>query len=178
MTTIAAICAIGIAFSPTSTSGANSRSIHVSNEIGPDWFGIPKHFIFAGLFFVAVAIICLRYFPKTDSHNKTKDGKKTQKSKRNRTYRICGWTIIACLVVLGLYFILEPAFVQNFPVVFVFESIAIWAFGISWLTKGETLYPDGEHYIKKAVREARNTLVNKPTIQSIQGQRVTEKETA
>ncbi len=160
LTTLAAICAIGIGFSPTATSSANSLSIHVPNESGPEWFGIPKHFIFAGLFFASVAIMSLSYFPRSDGFLKSIDGKMTQKGKRNRTFKICGWIIIGCLAILGLYFILEPAFTKDFPVVFVFETIAIWAFGISWLTKGETLWPDGEHYLKRAAREVKQMLTH------------------
>jgi hypothetical protein len=33
------------------------------------------------------------------------------------------------------------------PIIFIFEAIALFAFSTTWLTKGETLYPDGEHYI-------------------------------
>jgi hypothetical protein len=32
------------------------------------------------------------------------------------------------------------------------EVIAIEAFGLSWITKGQTLWPDGEHYLAKAFR--------------------------
>ncbi|HEX7846188.1 MAG TPA: hypothetical protein VF476_10345 [Chitinophagaceae bacterium] len=159
LTTIAAVCAIGIGFSPTATSAANSLSIHKARETVPQLGPLPVHFIFAATFFIAVAIISLKFFPKKDKHSLLRiNGKLTQKAKRNRTYKICGWTILACLTVMILYFLVEPAFVKDFPVVLVFESIAIWAFGISWLTKGETLWPDGEHYIKKAYRQAKATL--------------------
>ena len=145
LTNLAAICALGIAFTPTSTSSASSKSIHFAIESGPEWFGIPKHFIFAFLFFACVAIMSLHYFPLSDKENKRTKRKMTQKDKRNITYKICGWVILGCLGTLGLYFIIEPEFAKDFPVVFVFESIAIWAFGISWLTKGETLWPDPEN---------------------------------
>ncbi len=161
LTTIAAICAVGIAFTPTSTKSANSLSIHIANESGPEWFGIPKHFVFAALFFASVAIMSLVYFPKGESPLKKPDGKKTQKAKRNRTFRICGWTILVCLLCLFLYFLLKPAFIKDFPIIFVLETIAIWAFGISWLTKGETLWPDGEHYLKRAAKEVSNMISKK-----------------
>jgi hypothetical protein len=161
LTNIAAICAIGIGFTPTSTSSANSLSIHIANSTGPEWFGVPKHFIFAALFFASVAIMSLVFFPKTDSTLKPIDGKKTQKAKRNGIFRFCGWTILACLLSLFLYFIFTPAFIGDFPIIFVLETVAIWAFGVSWLTKGETLWPDGEHYIKRAAQEVKDTLTGK-----------------
>ena len=167
LTTIAAICALGIAFTPTSTSNANSLSIHVSNSTGPNWFGIPKHFIFAATFFASVAIMSLAFFPKSDKSLKSHKGKKSQKEKRNITFIICGWTIIGCLVALIAYILIQPAFTKNFPVIFVAETLAIWAFGVSWLTKGETLWPDGEHYLKRAAREMKESLQKTET--AIQG---------
>ena len=68
--------------------------------------------------------------------------------------------MIASVALLLVYFLLLDAgtIKTGFPVVFVLETIAIEAFGISWLTKGETLLPDGEHYMAKAFREAKANL--------------------
>jgi hypothetical protein len=62
--------------------------------------------------------------------------------------------MLASVVLLAVYFLLLDAGTirTDFPVVFVLETIAVEAFGISWLTKGETLLPDGEHYMMKAFR--------------------------
>jgi hypothetical protein len=73
---------------------------------------------------------------------------------------ICGWTMILCIVSLAAYVIFHPVFVKKFPIIFIFETIAIWAFGFSWLTKGETLWPHGEHYMKKAYRNLKTQLTN------------------
>jgi len=111
-----------------------------------------------------LAIVTLAYFPKTDSAKSIKPGgKKTAKSKRNIVYRMCGWTMVASVALLSIYFLLLDAgtIKTDFPVVFVLETIAIEAFGISWLTKGETLLPDGEHYMMKAIRMARENLNKK-----------------
>jgi hypothetical protein len=108
-----------------------------------------------------LAIVTLAYFPKTDRPKTIKPGaKKTAKAKRNMVYRICGWTMLASVALLLVYFLLLDAgtIKTDFPVVFVLETIAIEAFGISWLTKGETLLPDGEHYMAKAFREAKENL--------------------
>jgi len=83
----------------------------------------------------------------------------TQKAKRNVVYKICGWTIVVCVAFLGIYAISKPISTRfAFPVVFGLETIAIEAFGIAWITKGETLWPDGEHYIKKAYQQAKESL--------------------
>lgn len=154
LTTVAAICALGIAFSPTASTRANSLSIHKTNETVPLVFGIERHFVFAVLFFVALALISLIFFPKTKNKSllEKPDGSMTQKAKRNIVYKICGWLIIACILLIGLYVTIQPASLKDAPVIFILETVAIWAFGLSWLTKGETLLPDGEHYMKTAYR--------------------------
>jgi hypothetical protein len=164
LTTLAAFCAIGVAFSPTGSVNTDPNSVHTTINFG----GHIIHFVFAAVFFISLAIVTLAYFPKTDSPKTIKpDGKKTAKSKRNMVYRICGWTMIVSVVLLLVYFLLLDAWYNknDFPVVFLLETIAVEAFGISWLTKGETLLPDGEHYMMKAIRTVKKNLkgVNDPS---------------
>lgn len=155
LTTLAAFCGIGVAFSPTATSTARSSSIHIAHETVPMVLGIERHFIFAGLFFIALAIISLVYFPKLKDNEMVAS---PQKKKRNIIYIICGWVIIGCILLLGVYFILKPPFLQNVPVVFVLETVAIEAFGLSWITKGQTLWPDCEHYLEKGYHDLKEAL--------------------
>ena len=151
---------LGVAFSLTATLSANSFSIHAIRNTVPLFLGVEQHFLFAALFFISIAIICLKYFPRTNkSHIITAQGNMTQKAKRNVVYKICGWTIVVCVAFLGIYAISKPISTRfAFPVVFGLETIAIEAFGIAWITKGETLWPDGEHYIKKAYQQAKESL--------------------
>ena len=162
LTTLAALCALGVAFSPTGSRAEIDphNSIHTDINFGGDLI----HFLFAGVFFVALAIISLRFFPRSDKPPSEKsDGKTTAKEKRNVVYRVCGWIMIASVALLSIYFLLLDfkVFKTDFPVVFVLETVAIEAFGISWLTKGETLLPDGEHYMMKAVRKVKDSLKGK-----------------
>lgn len=121
-------------------------------------FGEGAHLACAATFLLCLAIMSLVYFPKTNATTLRKpDGSLTQKGKRNIVYKICGWTIIICLVALCLYFIVKPD-LGSFPVIFVCETIAVEAFGFSWLTKGETLWPDGEHYAVTAFKQAKASL--------------------
>ena len=55
---------------------------------------------------------------------------------------ICGLVMIACLVVIFIYFNFIQSDNSDSSLVFWGETIALIAFGISWLTKGGTLYPD------------------------------------
>ena len=158
LTTLAALCAIGVAFSPTgSRAEIDPNSVHTPINFG----GHLIHFLFAAVFFIALAIVTLKYFPRSDKPGSEKpDRTKTAKEKRNVVYRVCGWVMIGSVVLLLIYFLLLElsVFKTDFPVVFVLETIAVEAFGISWITKGETLLPDGEHYMMKAFRKVKNSM--------------------
>lgn len=66
-----------------------------------------------------------------------------EKLKRNRLYRACALTIVACILAIGLYLLLgRNTALPTLKPVFWLESIALWAFGLSWITKGETLWKD------------------------------------
>jgi hypothetical protein len=43
--------------------------------------------------------------------------------------------------------------IGNFPFIFLMEVIAIEAFGFLWITKGQTLWPDGQHYLARVFRK-------------------------
>ena len=158
LTVVAAVSGIGVAFFPTATKMGNSLSIHVIRQDVPELFGlIQLHFVFAGLFFISLAIISLYYFSMTDDTSALLQnaGKRKRKAKRNLVFKICGWTMLACVALMILYLIIQPASLEDKPVIFVLETVAVEAFGISWITKGETLWPDGEHYVKKGLRKVK-----------------------
>lgn len=98
------------------------------------------HFISATAFFIVLAYIS--YFIFTLS-NKPPELQTIQKRKRNTIYRICGIVIAACIVLLAVYFFIfkESTYLPEFTV-FILESVALCAFGISWLTKGEAILGD------------------------------------
>jgi hypothetical protein len=120
---LAGLFALGIAFFPTV-------------EQGPyNWAAI-VHFICAACFFTTLAAFSLFLFTKKE-FLPTK-----QKLNRNRIYRICGSVMIACLISIMIFFIFFEADNPDSGFVFWAETIALIAFGTSWLTKGGTLYPD------------------------------------
>lgn len=58
----------------------------------------------------------------------------------NRVYKACGWTILAALIAAGLVLGFHIKTIGPLPQpVFWLESLAIWAFGTSWLVKGEAI---------------------------------------
>jgi hypothetical protein len=68
-----------------------------------------------------------------------------RKKVRNRIYTACGVSILLCIALIGLYYWrLQDSALSTLKPVFWLESLALWAFGISWFVKGETLFKDVE----------------------------------
>lgn len=120
---LAGIFALGVAWFPT-TEGSPIDTIGMI------------HFAFAALLFLTLAYFSLVLF--------TKSGPKPTPRKilRNRIYVVCGVVMLLCLVGIAVYklFLTHVGFLCRF--VYWAETIALVAFGVSWLTKGGTLYPD------------------------------------
>ncbi len=128
VSTIGGISAIGAALFPASPGSATTIS------------GI-LHAIFAALFFLSLIYFALVLFPKTSPVIPPTP----QKLQRNMVYRACGWIMIISLVLLIIYFLLPNAItapLNPFHPAFWLESIAVVAFGVCWLTKGEGILAD------------------------------------
>jgi hypothetical protein len=119
------VFALGVAWFPTTKSGPE------------EWVGI-VHLVCAVLFFITLAAFSLFLFTKTEKGKRPKGRKK----KRNLIYIICGIIMLVCLVVILVYKILLKDNTNETSFVFWGETIALVAFGVSWLTKGEAIYPD------------------------------------
>lgn len=118
---LAGAFAIGIAWLPTT-------------EYGIDTVGV-LHFVCATIFFLILALMSIFLFTKGEKG-------KVRKRNRNLIYRICGIVIIGCLLAILLYVL----FFQSKKVtdlIYWAEAIALVAFGVSWLTKGGSIFPDG-----------------------------------
>ncbi len=124
---LAAIFACGVAFFP--------------NNVANPWTTINiLHLTCAFLFFVMLIIFSLVLFTKTDQEVMSK-----QKKNRNRVYKICGYSMIVFIALIVLY---KAWLIDIFPEkglfqpVFWLESFSLFAFGISWITKGQVIYKD------------------------------------
>jgi hypothetical protein len=155
LTILAAIAGMGVAFVPTGMAcGECYASVHTkSGGLIGSLAGLGLHFISAATFLLSLAVMSLVYFPKTNDKGSLVpvDGRMSQKAKRNVVYKITGWIMVLSVMLLGVYFLLKPQ-LGEFPVVYLLESIAVEAFGMSWLTKGETLWPDGRHFFIKSLK--------------------------
>ena len=65
------------------------------------------------------------------------------KAKRNRVYLWSGVVILACVAaIVVLRWVLGEATLARHPIVFWLETVALLAFGFSWLTKGQAILKD------------------------------------
>ena len=85
--------------------------------------------------------MCLFLFTRSD---KPKNKRTKQKRIRNRIYIFCGIVMTCALITvfLGLINVIPKDIYKNNHLTFWMETIAIEAFGFSWLVKGETLFRD------------------------------------
>ena len=141
---IAGFSAIGVALFPTSPPNPSS----IEKFIG----GI--HLVFAASFFITLALISLFLYTivsakvngcssdvigpiQLSDPNKPSTPRKLQ---RNVIYRISGCVILLAIGLIALIGVLPEfltSWLETLDPVFWLESIAIFAFGVSWFVKGE-----------------------------------------
>lgn len=132
MARLAAVSAALVALAPT--FGPEIDCTALQCLLGVRLAGL-VHFIAAGLFFIALAVFCLVLFVKG-----TVDSEEKRVS--NRIYRICGWTILGSIGVIGVLDAtgLDERLAAIRPV-FWLETLACFAFATSWAVKGDSLRP-------------------------------------
>ena len=118
---LACLFALGVAFFPND---------------GQAWERV-VHFASAAALFLVLSYFSLVLFTKSGPT------RTPQKKIRNRIYRVCGVIMLVCIISIGLYsWLLDDTVVSRVNPVFWLESLMLWAFGISWFVKGETLLRD------------------------------------
>jgi Ca2+/Na+ antiporter len=96
------------------------------------------HFVFAFLLFATFIFFSIYLFRKKDKNNPQPIT--PIKALRNKVYLTCGIIMIVCIIVIALasFGLLGDAS-EKYNLVFWFETIALVAFGFSWITKGGEL---------------------------------------
>jgi hypothetical protein len=127
----AGVGALGVALFPTAAGHP---------EI-PHWVGI-VHGVASGVLFAILGAFSFVLFTRTRKGAKIEG----QKRRRNLVYRSCGVVIWICILLIGAFnlFKLQAALpnLGFLPTVYTLETIALLAFGASWLTKAELFFPD------------------------------------
>jgi hypothetical protein len=135
---VAAIFALGIALFPTTYHEGVNCEKNVDNFITYS-HSSTIHFTSATIFFLTLAYMSICLFTKTNNKNQA-DGLTEEKLIRNKIYIGCGWTIIGSLVIIFLH--QKDILPSALPITFIFETVALVSFGMSWLIKGEVLFED------------------------------------
>jgi hypothetical protein len=140
LTNIAGVLAFLIALFPTNPEEC-SEKIYTIAPWCLEWLGC-LHYIFAGLFFIILAYISIIIFTigqkaETDSVSLINE---------NYIYIFCGSVIFICVCLI-------PFQLFKYSTI-VFETIALAAFGITWLIKGRALGDRGK--IGRALYRERN----------------------
>jgi hypothetical protein len=120
---LAAFFALGIAFFPTVQEGPLDWKAWI-------------HFISASLFFITLSCFSIFLFTRKNPHPTI------NKLARNKIYISCGVVMIVCLISILIFFVFLEKNHPDSSFVFWIESLALIAFGISWLTKGGTIFRD------------------------------------
>jgi hypothetical protein len=137
---LACIFALGVAFFPTTDPSLADPS-SFAKAIGT------VHLISAALLFLTLAYFCLCLFRKTSALRKPT----RHKLMRNKVYTICGWTIIGSIaVMLSLNIPAVSSFLAPMNTLFPFETLALLAFGLAWLTKGNGFLADDPGEVEAA----------------------------
>ena len=145
LSNLAFLAAVGVALFPTAESGREAE--------GEELVISTIHVISAGLLFVLLAVFSLYQFTKTKAEIKHvkgfwpklmrifrtdpehKEGLTGQKPLRNLIYRICGWIIVACILLIVINNI------ADWDLLFWLESVAVVAFAVSWIVKSGWIEP-------------------------------------
>jgi hypothetical protein len=95
------------------------------------------HFSSALALFLVLAFFSLFLFTRSEG------APTSRKRMRNAVYRACGIVILLSIAAIGVsYRLLDPAVFDELHPVFWLETLALWAFGLSWFVKGETILKD------------------------------------
>jgi hypothetical protein len=161
ITNIAGLGAIGVAFFPTKppTCPAGTRTCPVPEvrQLSAAQQAVGDiHLFFAAATFIALGLMALRFAKSAETPGgqtrmslirhelgwaRLCDDQEQPKKRRNTVYRACGVTILCCVLLAAASNLLPASVKAHRPWLFVFEALAVFAFGFSWFVKGQTLLP-------------------------------------
>jgi hypothetical protein len=134
LTNIVGFMAFGIALFPTSPNEC-CQKIYTLIPYCYNMLGA-LHYAFATIFFVLLAIISINVF--TIGQKKNTDIP-ISFFNENRIYRTCGYLILLLILMVPVFGFLKVNYAT-----LIFEALALFAFGTSWLVKGRALGDKGK----------------------------------
>jgi hypothetical protein len=160
ITNIAGFGAIGVAFCPTKpavcTAGAGAcpassvTHLSTSQQVVGD-----IHLVFAAITLIALGLMALRFAkggmtpPGQSAMGQLlyglgfgkpgNAGQQQQYTGDDAVYRVSGITILSCVLLAALSNLLPASVNAHWPWLFIFEAVAVFAFGVSWFVKGRTI---------------------------------------
>ena len=143
ISTLSGIFAIGMIIFPTAMY--SGKIVKVGMFLIDDNISEYVHLTFGTLFFLALSFNSIFLFTKRHSILLT-----PPKRRRNILYRVCGIVMIVSILCIIIYMLLfRNTFVSGLNPVLFLESIALLAFGISWLVKGNTFFKDQKNHLEE-----------------------------
>ena len=136
VTTISGVFCLGVSIFPCRGYYDNAAKIGIFhiNASTSDLI----HLICAAAFLILLALNSLFLFTRNNSESNTIS---PEKKNRNIIYIVCG--IVICISLLAIVFcsrILPANIKTGYKTTLISETVALIAFGTSWLVKGETLF--------------------------------------
>jgi hypothetical protein len=159
ITDIAGLCAIGVAFCPTKptvcSAGAGACPASSVTRLSTSEQAVGDiHLFFAAVTFIMLGLMALRFA----KGGKTPPGQDLMAQIRyglgfgrpnadqpqryrgeNFAYHASGITILSCVILAALSNLLPASVNAHWPLLFIFEAVAVFAFGFSWFVKGRTM---------------------------------------
>ena len=142
----AGVLALIVALCPTNHDNVISTCLidHLQNvvDISPRTVVLGRiHLAAAIVLFIVLAYISFFIFTKHDP----KKGMSAAKIARNKIFKLCGIIILGSLLSAGAVLgIMEDQilWMNKYDPVFWLEAVMLFAFGFSWLTKGDIVFVD------------------------------------
>lgn len=191
ITNVAGVAAIGVALCPTKpavcTAGAGAcpassvARLSTSQQVVGD-----IHLVMAAITLIALGVMALRFAKKgmtpsglglmgqlryglgfgADSDGKQANGSQQRSTAETVIYRASGLTILSCVLLAVLSNLLPTSVKAQSPSLFIFESVAVFAFGVSWFAKGRTIQG-----IRARIQKARRATTASPAPRELQAHR-------
>lgn len=133
---LSGIFALGLICFPTAVF--SGQAVRVGLFLINDILSEKIHLAFGALFFLALSFNSMFLFTRRQPGAMGKE-----KKRRNLVYRLCGIVMLLTTVCITAYtvFLRDTSVTANNPVL-TLETVALLAFGVSWLVKGNTLFRD------------------------------------